>query len=64
MVSAAAGFAIAAVLLFATAAALLYGYLSSASLDNFTASDVGVFGILAVIAAIGFYVARDRFSGH
>jgi hypothetical protein len=59
---AAGGLAIVAVLLFALAAALQYGYVNPVVLDGFSPSDIAVFGVLATIAAIGFRVGEDRYG--
>ena len=61
-IGAAGGLAIVAVLLFALAAALQYGYISSVVLDGFNPGDIAVLGVLAVIAAIGFRVGEEKYG--
>jgi hypothetical protein len=55
-------FALLTFLLFATAFALQFGFITPALVDNLTASDLAFVGILTLIAAIAIYEYGEEHS--
>lgn len=57
------GLGLVAVLLFALAVGVQYGYIASATLGDLTVAGLAFFGVLAAIAAIVFYSLEEPKRG-